>query len=188
MSNTDFVIFGLGNPGLSRIIRHNTGFLMVDALANHYKGEWKCNKKFHTCPITINGLNVTLCKPYEGYNISGLSVNDVLYDCGVETDKFAVIHDDVDLPLGTVRVKKGGSAGGCNGIKSIDEVLCTNQYYRMRIGVGRPETGKVTGDWVCGDFPEKDLTFLEENIFKKIAKNMEKLSEFNIETFREIIR
>ena len=187
MCDNNYVLVGLGNPGLSDIIRHNTGFLFLDFLAEKYNTKWVSEKYYKHCVITFNNNKITLVKPYENYNVSGNAVNDALYDCGLFVDNLIVVHDDVDIPFCSVRVKKGGSSGGCNGIKSIDEVLSTNMYSRIRIGIGRPESGKVTGDWVCGDFSSDELKELKI-LFAELEQKLSTMDNFDISSLRNIIK
>lgn len=184
MSDFDTIFVGLGNPGISPIIRHNVGFLFLDYLNDRFgDGEWNSTKTYKFSRIRLGRWKVLLCKPYQNYNISGEAVSRALSDFDLIPQQISCIHDDVDLKFGSVRVKNGGSSGGCNGIKSIDSVLNTNDYNRIRVGIGRPAHGKVTGDWVCGDFPEEDLTLMHQ-LFIEMGDKLENISSVDVEGLR----
>lgn len=184
MSNFDSVFVGLGNPGLSEIIRHNTGFLFLNHLNSTYgDGKWSDHGKYMFSHIRLGRWKVALCKPYENYNVSGVAVSECLKKIDLLPSQMVVVHDDVDLKLCSVRVKSGGGSGGCNGIKSIDAVLETNEYSRIRIGVGRPLHGKVTASWVCGDFTSADLEEMEK-LYVYLDERLENISGLDIENLR----
>ena len=184
MSNFDSLIVGLGNPGLSEIIRHNTGFLFLDHLNSKFgDGNWTDKGKYMFSHIRLGRWKVALCKPYQNYNVSGYAVADCLKDTNLVHEQMIVVHDDVDLKLCSVRIKSGGGSGGCNGIKSIDAVLETNEYSRIRIGVGRPVVGKVTAAWVCGDFTSSDLNEMEK-LYVFMDERLENISGLDIENLR----
>ncbi|CAN5553325.1 aminoacyl-tRNA hydrolase [soil metagenome] len=138
------VIVGLGNPGRSyERTRHNIGFLVADELSIRYGDEWRKKKRSYETPINIGALPATLVKPQTFMNNSGQAVG------GQQVRKLVVIHDDLDLPEGDVRVKVGGGAGGHNGLRSIIGQL-GNDFVRVRIGIGRPPEGMTVTDYVLG--------------------------------------
>ena len=138
------VVAGLGNPGRSyERTRHNVGFLVVDELADRHGGSWRSKKKAEIAPIGFGLKNVTLLKPTTYMNNSGTVL------AGYKPDQLVVIHDDLDLPEGDVRVKVGGGAGGHNGLRSTIQHL-GNDFVRVRIGVGRPPPGMTVTDHVLG--------------------------------------
>jgi PTH1 family peptidyl-tRNA hydrolase len=138
------VIVGLGNPGRSyERTRHNVGFLVTDELAKRHGGSWRSKKKAEAAPIGFGIKNVTLLKPATYMNNSGTAL------AGYRAEQFVVVHDDLDLPEGTVRVKVGGGAGGHNGLRSIIEHF-GNDFVRVRIGIGRPPVGMTVTDYVLG--------------------------------------
>ena len=134
-----FLIVGLGNPGAEYAgTRHNVGFMAADALAEHYKfGPFRAKFDGLIAEGTIGGEKVYLLKPQTYMNLSGNSVVKAAGFYKILPQNIAVIHDDMDLPVGKIRVKLGGGSGGHNGIKSIDAAISTN-YNRIRIGVGHP--------------------------------------------------
>ena len=138
------VIVGLGNPGRSyERTRHNVGFLVADELARRHGGDWRKKKRSVAAPVNIGALPATLLKPQTFMNNSGRAVG------GQRVGDLIVVHDDLDLPEGGVRVKVGGGAGGHNGLRSIIGQL-GNDFVRVRIGVGRPPPGMSVTDYVLG--------------------------------------
>lgn len=149
------LVVGLGNIGKGyEATRHNVGFMLIDLLLQELETTNISSSKFKG-ELYKNGSSLFL-KPHTYMNLSGHSVCAVknFYNC----DRLIVIHDDIDLSLGTVRFKKGGSAGGHNGLKSIDE-LCSNDYERIRIGIGKDENVK---DFVLSKFSRVELEKLDE--------------------------
>ncbi|MGF1470236.1 MAG: aminoacyl-tRNA hydrolase [Rubrobacteraceae bacterium] len=138
------VIVGLGNPGRSyERTRHNVGFLVADELARRHGGDWRKKKRSMATPVNIGALPATLLKPQTFMNNSGQAVG------GHRVGDLVVVHDDLDLPEGAVRVKAGGGAGGHNGLRSIIGQL-GNDFVRVRVGVGRPPAGMTVTDYVLG--------------------------------------
>ena len=138
------VIVGLGNPGRSyELTRHNVGFLVADELARRYGGDWRKKKKSQAADINLGKSSVTLLKPQTFMNNSGAALG------GYRAGDLIVVHDDLDLPVGNVRVKVGGGAGGHNGLRSIIGQL-GNEFIRVRIGVGRPSEHMTVTDHVLG--------------------------------------
>ena len=136
------VVVGLGNPGRSyERTRHNAGYLVADELARRHAGSWRKRKKAEAAPISIGLANTTLLKPTTFMNNSGSAVSDH------GPEDLVVVHDDLDLEAGTVRVKVGGGAGGHNGLRSIIGRL-GNEFVRVRIGIGRPPPGVGVTDYV----------------------------------------
>lgn len=138
------VIVGLGNPGRSyERTRHNVGFLVADELARRYGGDWRKKKRSVAATVNIGAFPATLLKPQAFMNNSGQAVG------GHRVEDLVVVHDDLDLPEGDVRIKVGGGAGGHNGLRSIIGQL-GNEFVRVRIGVGRPPVGMTVTDYVLG--------------------------------------
>jgi peptidyl-tRNA hydrolase, PTH1 family len=136
------VVVGLGNPGRSyERTRHNAGYLVADELAKRHDGSWRKRKKAEAAPVSVGLTNATLLKPTTFMNNSGSAVSDY------RPEDLIVIHDDLDLEAGTVRVKVGGGAGGHNGLRSIIGRL-GNDFVRVRIGIGRPPAGVGVTDYV----------------------------------------
>ena len=142
------IIAGLGNPEdkYERTL-HNAGFWFADALARKYGGEFRYEKKFDAecCKVTINGSVVWLVKPQSYMNLSGGPIRAVLDYYRLDPKHLLVAADEIDLPPGTVRLKKGGGHGGHNGIRDVI-ARCGADFMRLRIGVGHPgDKSEVTG-------------------------------------------
>jgi PTH1 family peptidyl-tRNA hydrolase len=142
------VVVGLGNPGRSyERTRHNVGFLVADELARRYGSSWRAKKKAEAAPVNLGFKNITLLKPTTYVNNSGTAL--VVY----KPEQIIVVHDDLDLPEGAVRVKVGGGAGGHNGLRSIIRHLGPD-FVRVRVGIGRPPVGMTVTDYVLGRMNE----------------------------------
>jgi peptidyl-tRNA hydrolase, PTH1 family len=136
------VVVGLGNPGRSyERTRHNAGYLVADELAKRHGGSWRKRKGAEVAPVPLAPKDATLLKPTTFMNDSGSTVADY------RPEDLVVVHDDLDLEAGTVRVKVGGGAGGHNGLRSIIGRL-GNEFARVRIGIGRPPVGVTVTDHV----------------------------------------
>jgi peptidyl-tRNA hydrolase, PTH1 family len=133
---------GLGNPGRSyERTRHNVGFLVADELARRHGGSWRKKKKTEVAPVSLGLKEVTLLKPTTFMNNAGSAL------AGYNSEDLIVIHDDLDLPPGDVRVKVGGGAGGHNGLRSVIGRLGPD-FTRVRVGIGRPPVGSGATDYV----------------------------------------
>ncbi|WP_047864558.1 aminoacyl-tRNA hydrolase [Rubrobacter aplysinae] len=139
------VVVGLGNPGRSYSrTRHNAGFLTADELANrHGRGTWRKKKKAESASISLRAKEIELIKPTTYMNNSGAALS------GRKAEGLIVIHDDLDLDPGAVRVKIGGGAGGHNGLKSLIQHVGPD-FVRVRVGIGRPPEGVGVTPYVLG--------------------------------------
>ena len=160
-----FVIVGLGNPGKKYDnTRHNAGFISIDALADKYGISISEKKHKALCGSgVIEGNKVLLVKPQTFMNLSGESVRSVMdfYKIDPEEDML-VIYDDISLAPGNIRIRKKGSAGGHNGIKSIIAHAGTQNFMRIKVGVGEKPSGWDLADYVLGHFSEEDNAKLKE--------------------------
>jgi len=160
-----FVIVGLGNPGKKyENTRHNVGFMAIDALAEKYGISISEKKHKALCGSgVIEGMKVLLVKPQTYMNLSGESVAEVLnfYKLDPE-EEMLVIYDDISLAPGNIRIRKKGSAGGHNGIKSLIAHAGTQGFMRIKIGVGEKPSGWDLADYVLGHFSEEDTVKLKE--------------------------
>ncbi|MCL2024439.1 MAG: aminoacyl-tRNA hydrolase [Coriobacteriia bacterium] len=140
MNEVNFLVVGLGNPGIEyEATRHNVGFMAIDELgARHGASYWKREAGALTAAVTMDGVPVLLAKPTTFMNLSGISVARLAHAYGVEPTHILVVHDDIDIETGEIRVKDGGGHAGHNGLRSIHAKLGTDEYRRVRIGVGRP--------------------------------------------------
>lgn len=143
------LIVGLGNPGSEHLLtRHNAGFWFVDILARKFSLLFRNENKFSAemCRLTVQDFDCLLCKPTTFMNRSGQSVQAVSSYYRISPDEILVVHDEIDLDVGTVRLKTGGGHGGNNGIRDIIEKLGDSNFNRLRIGVGHPgSSDQVTG-------------------------------------------
>ncbi len=149
-----YLIVGLGNPGAEyRLTRHNFGFMVLDALAEHWSVQLK-KIKFQAVYVEdrFKGNKVVLAKPLTFMNESGRSVAPLMRYFKVATENMLVIHDDLDLPLGTLRIRPSGSSGGQRGIESITKLLGTQEFPRMRLGISRPPGQMEPKDYVLKNF------------------------------------
>ncbi|MFH1026397.1 MAG: aminoacyl-tRNA hydrolase [Pseudomonadota bacterium] len=156
-----FIIAGLGNPGPTyQWTRHNAGFLFLDRLASSENTEIT-RKSFSglTGELSYAGHRLILLKPLTFMNLSGKAVMQALQFYKLPISQLIVIHDELDLPYGTVRFKQGGGHGGHNGLRSITEQLGKNDFIRLRIGIGKSPHGDTTGH-VLGNIPPVQMEHL----------------------------
>lgn len=161
-----FLIVGLGNPGAEyNQTRHNVGFMAADELHRHYNfGPFKAKFDGLIAEGNIDGEKVYLLKPQTYMNLSGNAVVKAASFYKILPQNIVVIHDDMDLPVGKIKVKTGGGAGGHNGLKSIDAAITPN-YHRIRLGVGHPEGAKeAVVNHVLSRFSKVDAAEIEKNI------------------------
>lgn len=165
-------IIGLGNPGpkFTRN-RHNIGFRVVDALAQQYNGSWKSKDHFNESEIDFNGNRVTLIKPTTFMNSSG-QVIPYLLKKGIQAEDILVVHDELEIPFGKVQLRKGGSARGHNGLKSIIEKIGP-EFYRLRFGISRPDNREEVPDYVLTNFPQDEENKIE-SIIEQALQTIEK--------------
>ncbi|MFP1705035.1 aminoacyl-tRNA hydrolase [Gardnerella vaginalis] len=162
MASDFWLIVGLGNPGSKyEGTRHNMGFMVSDVLSERWSISFSDHKglsKLGKGVMNLDGKSAKffLAKPLTFMNDSGAAVSSISSYYQIETDHIVIIHDDMDLDFGRIKVKSGGSAGGHNGIRSIDRSLGTPQYARVRMGVGHAQRGAHAHDntvnWVLGGF------------------------------------
>lgn len=162
MSET-FLIVGLGNPGEEyEGTRHNAGFLAVDRIAEELGARyWKTECGALTAKGTYRDVDVVLAKPQSFMNTSGGPVKHLMDAYGVPPERLLVIHDELDIPAGTVRAKLGGGHAGHNGLRSICDKLGTRDWYRMRVGIGRPPGRMPVVDWVLSAPRKQDAEDFE---------------------------
>lgn len=159
------IIVGLGNPGPEyKNTRHNIGFMVLEELAARYPVE-KQESKFDALigQLRIKGEKVLLVKPLTYMNLSGQAVQPLVHWHKLELQDLLVVYDDMDLPLGTIRMRAAGGSGGHKGIKSIMERLATPELARLRLGIGRP-ADRTPVDWVLGRFSPDEKAPLEQVI------------------------
>ncbi len=167
--NNMILLVGLGNPGSEyALTRHNIGFMAADEISRRYNFDsFKEKFKGLLSSGTIAGEKVLLLKPQTYMNLSGESVLAVCTFYKIKPSDIIVFHDDMDLPVGKIRVKTGGGSGGHNGLKSIDSHIGSN-YMRVRIGVSKPQTREEVINWVLSRFPVSEQAVLN-TLMEKIA-------------------
>ncbi|EME19558.1 aminoacyl-tRNA hydrolase [Rhodococcus triatomae] len=149
------LVVGLGNPGPQyEKTRHNVGFMVVEALAARERARFSAHKKSGADAVTIRlaGRQVILAKPRSYMNLSGRPVAALARFFSVDPGNLVVVHDELDLDYGTLRLKLGGGEGGHNGLRSISQALGTKDYLRTRVGIGRPPGRMDPADYVLKPF------------------------------------
>ena len=178
-----YLIVGLGNIGYEyENTRHNIGFRVLDALAKASNLVFTDGRYGATCELRLKGRVLVLLKPSTYMNLSGEAVRELInyYKMDAETE-LVVIYDDIDLDPGQIRIRKKGSAGGHNGIKNIIAQLGTQNFYRIKVGVGAKPKGWDLADYVLGRF-DKDERVLVDEAIKEAADAVELILAEGIET------
>ena len=168
MSEEPWLVVGLGNPGKEYAgNRHNVGFLVADLLASRVGAKFGRSKRAHAevaeGRLGFGGPRVVLAKPLTFMNLSGAPVVSLAQFFKVPVENVIAIHDELDLPYGQVRAKRGGGEGGHNGLRSMSKSLASKEYARVRFGIGRPPGRQDPADYVLSDFSaveRKELDFL----------------------------
>lgn len=162
-----WLIIGLGNPGAQyQGNRHNIGQMVLDELAGRMGAGFKSHKaraQVLEGRLGIGGPRVVLAKPMSYMNVSGGPADALANFYGIAPDHVVAVHDEIDIPFNTVKLKIGGGEGGHNGLRDISKALATKDYLRVRVGVGRPPGRMETADYVLRDFGTaelKELPFL----------------------------
>lgn len=172
-----FLIVGLGNPEKEHFhTRHNIGFLAIDYLAEQYHAQIT-TKKFDSlyAETRIQDNKVLLLKPLTYMNLSGKAVVAFKNYLKIPTQHIIVIHDEIDLPFGDIREKLKGGHAGHNGVKSVVESLNTDEFYRIRIGIGRPsDPNEDVSNYVLSPFSTEQKKELP-NLFEMVQKKIEKI-------------
>lgn len=171
-----FLVVGLGNPENEYSnTRHNMGFDTVNKLAEKYNIEFdKRNFKGIYGIGMIGNKKVVVLKPQTYMNLSGESIIQVLNFYKIDLENLIVIYDDIDVKPGKIKIRKKGSAGGHNGMKSIIQMIGTEEFPRIRVGIGRPIHKDDEINYVIGAIPEEDLKRLDEGI-EKAQKAVEEI-------------
>jgi PTH1 family peptidyl-tRNA hydrolase len=160
-STLDLLVAGLGNPGREyAVTRHNVGFMVCDELARRHDGSFRSKFSGELSELRLAGARVALLKPQTYMNESGRSVGAALRFFKLEPERLLVVHDEADLEPGRLQARAGGGLAGHNGLRSIAQHLRTQEFLRLRIGVGRPERGdpRPVADFLLSPFaPELDV-------------------------------
>ncbi|WP_134685256.1 aminoacyl-tRNA hydrolase [Brevibacillus migulae] len=173
------LIIGLGNPGKKyEDTRHNVGFMTIDKISDKYSIPVQQNKfKALVGEGRIGTERVLLVKPQTYMNLSGESVGEILRFYKLTPEDLLVIYDDLDLPLGQIRLREKGSAGGHNGIKSLIAHLGTQEFKRIKIGISRPDQKSGVKDFVLSTFSAEEKPVIEEAVTLSAEASVMSLTE-----------
>jgi PTH1 family peptidyl-tRNA hydrolase len=168
------LIVGLGNPGPEYVgHRHNVGFQCLDRLAEiHVLGFMRLESRARLAQGVIQGVGVLLVRPLTYMNLSGQAVGSLVRRYGIPLSALLVIYDDMDLPLGTIRLRPGGGAGGHKGMRSIINALGSQEFPRLRVGIGRPLGGEDAVDYVLSDFTLEERVVIE-GVYERVLGAVE---------------
>jgi len=149
-----WIVVGLGNPGPQYVAnRHNVGYLVIELLADRVGGNFKAHKaRADVVETRFDGDRVVLAKPRSYMNESGGPAVALRDFFKVPVERLIVVHDELDLPYGAIRLKLGGGDNGHNGLKALRRSLGSGEFYRVRVGIGRPPGRQDPADWVLRDF------------------------------------
>lgn len=173
-----FLVAGLGNPGSKySLTRHNVGFLVIDSITKNLSLKTSVNKSTFNAE-TIKSQNSLYTKPQTFMNDSGQSIEAISSYFNVENQDIIIIHDDLDLPFGTVKFKLGGGHGGHNGLRSIDAHI-GKEYLRVRVGIGKPQNKEEVVNHVLSNFSKEELKQLED-IISHITKAIQALKTLSL--------
>ena len=166
------LVIGLGNPGEEyKNNRHNIGFIILDKIAESLSVDFDNHKKKSLYARGKKGdIQYILLKPQTFMNLSGESAIYISKFFNVSVEDIFVIYDDMDLPFGTFKIKKGGSSGGHNGIKSLIAQLQSEDFFRIRIGIGRPSFGNKVNDYVLSSFSKSEREIIDNDISNKVIE------------------
>jgi len=170
MSDGIKLIVGLGNPGQQyRFTRHNAGAMFLESLCEDFHGELRPDGKFFGMAdrITVAGKDVRLLFPTTFMNNSGQAVSAMARYFDIEPGEILIAYDELDLPVGTVRLKTGGGHGGHNGVRDVEKALGSRYFHRLRIGIGRPRGDGI--DYVLGVPSKAEADAIQGNIDEAIA-------------------
>jgi PTH1 family peptidyl-tRNA hydrolase len=164
MADDLFLVVGLGNPGPTYAgNRHNVGFMVADLLAERVGGKFKAHKgRADTVEGRLAGQRIILAKPKSFMNLSGGPAASLRDFFKIPVERIVVLHDELDIPWATLRLKRGGGDNGHNGLKSMTQSLGSKEYLRVRFGIGRPPGRQDPADFVLKDFTaveRKELPF-----------------------------
>ena len=162
-----FAVIGLGNPGPKYSKhRHNIGFMTLDALTDELGATWSpIRNEAITCATEHADRKLILIKPQTFMNLSGKAVNKILSNRNINYGSVIVIHDDLDINLGRVRIKVGGGDGGHRGVRSIADSLRFRDFIRIRLGIGRPPEGMTAEAFVLSAFPPSEAQVVKRLIY-----------------------
>ncbi len=152
------LVVGLGNPGRQyEKTRHNAGFLFLDVLCEHFGGQWRLDSASAVSEIFVSASKVLLQKPQTYMNRSGDAVVKLARYYKIEPEEILVVHDELDFDFGVMRLKKAGGHAGHNGLRDIIQKIASRDFYRLRVGIGRPPEGWKVADYVLSTMSVQEL-------------------------------
>jgi PTH1 family peptidyl-tRNA hydrolase len=165
-----FLIVGLGNPGREyRETRHNVGFMLLDRLTVKLNARFtRMQSRALVASATYNERKIILAKPQTFMNLSGQSVQGLVHFYKLELNNILIAHDDLDLPVGAIRIRPDGGSAGQKGMASTIERLGTNEFPRLRLGIGRPPGQMQAPDYVLQDFSNADMKIISETLNRAV--------------------
>ena len=168
----NYLIVGLGNIGVEYVnTRHNMGFMVLDAWAQASNILFDSGRYGYTATISFKGRKFTLLKPSTYMNLSGKAVRYWMNELKIPLENLLVISDDLNIPFGTVRLRKNGSAGGHNGLTNINELLGTQDYARIRMGIGNDFGRGQQVNYVLGELSDEEKELMPE-LCKKVIEGI----------------
>ncbi|MCC7078825.1 MAG: aminoacyl-tRNA hydrolase [Acidimicrobiia bacterium] len=167
---SDRLVVGLGNPGAEyEPTRHNVGFRVADAFVAAHRGSWrKSRHRALVADMQIGDLRVTAAKPLTYMNLSGESVKALVKATSIDPEDLLVVHDELDVPFGELRLKYGGGTAGHQGLNSVGRVLGTRDFVRLRLGIGRPPGRMDAADFVLRPFRRDEADIADITIAKAV--------------------
>ena len=177
---------GLGNPGKDyQDTRHNLGFACIDLIAHRWDARFSRSNRFSACTARAEG-NAHLLKPDTFVNASGTAVGAMARFYNIEAEQVVVIHDDLDLEPGMVRLKMGGGHGGHNGLKDIINHLKTKDFWRIRLGIGHPGNKDMVTPYVLGKAPAEEQE-LHRQAMARVVDNIDDIAAGNMAKVQEVL-
>ena len=176
------LISGLGNPGKKYLNnRHNAGFILVDEIAEDFQKEFKKKFKGQISEVNILNKKIIISKPDTFMNLSGQSIAEIKKFYKIQNQNIFIVHDDLDLEIGKVKVKNGGSNGGHNDLDSVSECI-GNDYNRIRIGISHPGNKNLVESYVLHDFSVEEFKIIKKSN-ERIKENINYLLNNNFDEF-----
>ena len=176
------LISGLGNPGKKYLNnRHNAGFILVDKIAEDFQKEFKKKFKGQISEVNILNKKIIISKPDTFMNLSGQSIAEIKKFYKIQNQNIFIVHDDLDLEIGKVKVKNGGSNSGHNGLDSVSECI-GNDYNRIRIGISHPGNKNLVESYVLHDFSVEEFKIIKKSN-ERIKENINYLLNNNFDEF-----
>ncbi|MBQ3245471.1 MAG: aminoacyl-tRNA hydrolase [Bacteroidales bacterium] len=168
----NYLIVGLGNIGVEYVnTRHNMGFMVLDAWAQASNILFESGRYGYTATVSFKGRKFTLLKPSTYMNLSGKAVRYWMNELKIPVEQLLVISDDLNIPFGTLRLRKNGSAGGHNGLTNINELIGTQDYARIRVGIGNEFGRGHQIDYVLGELADEEIEQMPE-ICKRVIEGV----------------